>query len=293
MLNSTVLDVVVGLIFTFLAFSLAVSSIVEAIASAWKWRSGTLLQGVQDLLNDSTFTGLARDLYQHALINPRDPGTAKTSGGMTNKPAYIDAHQFADAFIDITKIAGAAPGQINTVINANVTNPQLNRLLMGIVDRTGGTVYQMRQELAGWFDNAMDRVGGAYKRKTQAWSFVIALIMAGLLNVSAINVGQAMWERPMLAKTIAPQVKLDAKAARDQLGALAVLDVPIGWNAKTTNEFLTSWRGWFNFVAGWLITAVATLFGAPFWFDSLQQVIRLKGSGPSPAEKTSNSAAAA
>jgi hypothetical protein len=292
MLNSTVLDVAIGLIFTFLAFSLAVSSIVEAIASGWKWRSATLLQGVQDLLNDSTFTGLARDLYQHALIDPRDPGAATTSGGMKNKPAYIDAHQFADAFIDITKMAEAAPVQIKDAINANVKNAQLNRLLTGIVDRTGGKVYQIRQELAGWFDNAMDRVGGAYKRKTQVWSFVIALIMAGLLNVSAINVGRAMWERPMLAKTISPQAKLDAKTARDQLGALAVLDVPIGWNAKATNEFLTSW-GWFDFVAGWLITAVATLFGAPFWFDSLQQIIRLKGTGPSPAEKTSNSGAAA
>ncbi len=45
-------------------------------------------------------------------------------------------------------------------------------------------------------------------------------------------------------------------------------------------------------VLGWIITALASLFGAPFWFDTLQQVIRLKGSGPSPAEKTNNTAAA-
>ena len=42
----------------------------------------------------------------------------------------------------------------------------------------------------------------------------------------------------------------------------------------------------------WLITAIATLFGAPFWFDALQQITRLKGSGPSPAEKTAKKAAA-
>jgi len=44
---------------------------------------------------------------------------------------------------------------------------------------------------------------------------------------------------------------------------------------------------------GWLVTAVATLFGAPFWFDALQKITRLKGSGPSPAEKKENVAAAA
>jgi hypothetical protein len=37
--------------------------------------------------------------------------------------------------------------------------------------------------------------------------------------------------------------------------------------------------------AGWLVTALATLFGAPFWFDVLQSVTRLKGAGPSPMER--------
>ncbi len=43
---------------------------------------------------------------------------------------------------------------------------------------------------------------------------------------------------------------------------------------------------------GWLITAAGTVFGAPFWFDLLQRVIRLKSSGPSPKEKQEDTAAA-
>jgi hypothetical protein len=31
-------------------------------------------------------------------------------------------------------------------------------------------------------------------------------------------------------------------------------------------------------VAGWLIAAFTMLFGAPFWFDTLQQFVRIKGS---------------
>jgi hypothetical protein len=46
-------------------------------------------------------------------------------------------------------------------------------------------------------------------------------------------------------------------------------------------------------LVGWLLTAVATLFGAPFWYDLLQQFVRLKGSGPSPAEKQSGAGAPA
>ena len=32
--------------------------------------------------------------------------------------------------------------------------------------------------------------------------------------------------------------------------------------------------------AGWLITAVAATLGAPFWFDLLSKLVKLRGSGP-------------
>ena len=38
-------------------------------------------------------------------------------------------------------------------------------------------------------------------------------------------------------------------------------------------------------VAGWLISAVATIYGAPFWFDMLQKITRLAGTGPVPPDK--------
>jgi hypothetical protein len=75
------------------------------------------------------------------------------------------------------------------------------------------------------------------------------------------------------------------------LKQLECLDVPIGWTAA---RFKNLWSlGGLETLLGWLITAVATLFGAPFWFDALEQIIRLKGSGPSPAEKRSGTGAAA
>jgi hypothetical protein len=90
MFNSTVLDVAIGLIFTFLAISIAVSAIVEMFASAMKWRSSTLLSGIKDLLNDPDFSGLALAIYNHALVNPQDAGTAKNEKEVVNPPAYME-----------------------------------------------------------------------------------------------------------------------------------------------------------------------------------------------------------
>jgi hypothetical protein len=144
MFNSTVLDVAIGLTFTFLAVSLAVSAIVEAVASAMKWRSSILLSGIKDLLNDPNFSGLALSIYNHALVNPQDAGIAKNEKDLKHAPAYMEPKQFADALIDGAKIAHDSPEKIDLAIDANISDKELNGLLKGIVHRTAGDLGKMR-----------------------------------------------------------------------------------------------------------------------------------------------------
>jgi hypothetical protein len=37
-------------------------------------------------------------------------------------------------------------------------------------------------------------------------------------------------------------------------------------------------------VTGWLITATTALFGAPFWFDLMQRVVRMRATGARPED---------
>jgi hypothetical protein len=294
MFNSSVLDIAVGLSFVFLSLSLAVSALTEALASATRLRSAMLLEGVKKLLNDQQFAGLARDLYNHALINPLDNGRAISERDLARRllPAYIHPAQFADALIDVTKIMRGTPQAINSQIAA-IADPQIRSLLTGIFAKSGADVQRVRNELAIWFDNAMDRVGGAYKRRTQLVALISALALAGGMNVSAIDIGEALWHQPMVVRTIAPKPGETATQALGELEALGstTAGIPIGWTTANARRFCTL-RGIWT-ALGWIITAIATLFGAPFWYDTLQQIIRLKGSGPSPDEKRSRAGAAA
>jgi hypothetical protein len=43
------------------------------------------------------------------------------------------------------------------------------------------------------------------------------------------------------------------------------------------------WRSWYIAIASWIVVAGATLFGASFWFDILQRLTHLKGTGREPA----------
>ena len=160
-------------------------------------------------------------------------------------------------------------------------------LLEGVVDRAAGDMTRMRGDIASWFENSMDRISGAYKRKTQICSFLVALVLVVGLNVSAIDVGRTMWLQPMIARRVAPKANLTAVQALDELREL---EIPVGWSRRK----LSSFHGWdgFEMMAGWLITAVATLFGAPFWFDTLQRVVRLKGSGRVRRKRPNTGAAA-
>src|SRR3954453_11257127 len=83
---------------SFFVISLAASAILEAIAGIINWRSRMLLNGVKDLLNDQKLTGLAGQLYSHALINLRNNGKIEVN---KKNPAYIDPLQFGRALIDV------------------------------------------------------------------------------------------------------------------------------------------------------------------------------------------------
>ena len=106
MFGSTILDVAAGIIFGFLAISLFTSAAVEAINSVLNVRVKNLQTGIMALVNDPNFTGLAKQLYEHALISPLGPGSADP---LKNAPAYIDKVQFAEAMLDITGLSAATP----------------------------------------------------------------------------------------------------------------------------------------------------------------------------------------
>jgi hypothetical protein len=109
MLSSGIFDFAIGLVFTFLAVSLAVGAATEALASILKWRSHTLRKGVMDLLNDTNFNELAAEIYRHGLVNPRGNGMAASR--CTKNPSYIEPGHFAAALLDILKGLNGGTGQ--------------------------------------------------------------------------------------------------------------------------------------------------------------------------------------
>ncbi len=270
MFGSTVLEVAIGLAFCYGTLALVVTTLQEALAAAFQLRAGMLQDAVKRMLNDPRFDGMARVLYGHPLVNPRvgayDPG-ARLPARL--RPSYIEPANFAIALVDAIRGQGSLEAGI-----AAVPDPQLQRTLQTLYLQAGGDLQRFQAALAGWFDSAMERLSGVYKRRQLLISFLVSLLLTILFNIDSIHLFQTLWQHPAMAAHItAVPDGLDA----DVMAQLWVL--PIGWQA-----FPPVFDAQFALQAsGWLVTASTTLFGAPFWFDILQRAINLRSTGAKPA----------
>lgn len=235
MFGSTVLEVVIGLTFCYATVALIVSTLQEALAAAFKLRARTLFGGVKTMLNDA----LARALYAQALVNPHG-----------EEPSYIEPRDFAAALVDVIQTVPGNYVQLGRDIEA-LADPQVRRALAGIYQRAG-SADQFRPELAAWFESAMDRVSGSYKRRSMLASLLLSLLLAVLFNIDSIHLFQALW--------------------------LHSPEPPLGWR-----QFPPAFNAQFALtVAGWLLTASTALFGAPFWFDLMKKTVQVRGTGAKP-----------
>lgn len=278
MFGSTVLEVAIGLTFCYGTLALVVSTLQEALAAAFSLRANMLLDAVKRMLDDPRCEALAQSLYDHPLVNPHGGGKARRP--LSVKPSYIEPAHFAIALLDSLRSNPAIP--LQAAIEA-LPDEQVKRVLLALHRQAGGNLQRFQDGIAGWFNSAMERLSGVYKRRQLLISFLLALLLTIMLNIDSIHLLQTLWQNPALAAQIkAAPSALDAEALR-QLWMM-----PIGWSSfppQLNTAFALQ-------VAGWLITAGTTLFGAPFWFDLLQRAIQLRGTGakpqspPQPATRT-------
>ncbi|SDY17990.1 hypothetical protein [Nitrosomonas sp. Nm58] len=317
MLSGTVVEVAIGLVFCYASVALITSSIYESIASFLGLRSKSLLTGIKKLLNAGNPCGeeLLLRIYNHALVHPTGNGAATSLADLGSRPSYIDSKNFSLALIDAIQSAPDDFARLSEDIDA-IKDEQIRKLLRGMYERSAGKMEKLHEQLVAWFDAGMDRVAGSFKRQSQVWCFGIAFVLAAMLNIDSIHLFSTLWKQPTLAAriTMTTSLPLSAPIAEDRVltanddvaedKSQAMIDsfkqleeLPIGWQnqqfCKTESgcsSFLEFYHydypGFLLIIFGWLITASASLFGAPFWFDLLQHLTHLRGTGPKPKSTT-------
>lgn len=142
------------------------------------------------------------------------------------------------------------------LVAIGMNNPKLEQslrtLLIGVEERATETeraFHLARSNMETWFNNAMSRLSGWYKRKSQLMAFIIGLVLALLLNVDSINLATSLWREPTLRQALVenadkfiqenPELPASDSTAsansivtqfQDQLQALRI---PFGWETES------------------------------------------------------------
>jgi hypothetical protein len=279
---------------------------------------------------------LTEQFYSHPLIRPLATRRGRLFGlihSVPRLPSYIPARTFALALLDVlgysepsaTDPAPAAGSKEASLIaimkllkrESPLDLSELKSMLekanlpqdaiLRIMEASSGAQSRLQHLHDGvevWFNNAMDRVSGAYKRNVQGWLLVIGIGIAFAMNADTIQMWRqlaaddelrtAMVER---ATSTLPTVDsiinrpaddtLTVEEARERYqtarSLVSEMDLQLGWSGEN------GWpaRGWPTFykIIGLLLTGIAISLGAPFWFDLLNKVISIRAAGRSPAEK--------
>lgn len=307
---TAILDTIIGTTFVFLLFSLVVTALSELIANRLDRRAAFLKKSLEELLNTaSTKEGetsplTVTTLLQHGLITSLSKGPYKEGNRSSGVPSYIPANLFSSAVVSLLK------GETKKDLLAGIKDiPQGSRLrssMEALYDEVEGDVTLFRKRVEAWFDEAMVRTSGWYKRNAQFWMFWIALGLAVFANVDAIQIVKEISANGALRTALVTQAKEQVKAVPGDLlvsmnkqdafketqKELRATGIPMGWESEGKG-LAAFFKEFFETVPtallGWFMTACAASMGAPFWFDTLSRIINIRSAGKAP-EKASERA---
>lgn len=296
MFGSEILEVAIGLMFTYLLLSLIATAILEGLQGWLKTRAIHLENGIKQLLNNSE---LAQALYQHPLISSYSPPNAAQTG---KRPSYIHSSSFALALMDLItrgkNIAAAESADADVTISfdhlrksiGKIDNVALQRTLLTTLDTANGDLKKAQENIEAWYNNAMDRLSDWFKRRAQGILFAIGLILSFGMNANTITIVTDLYKndtkRQVLVAEIESTVKqkgLDSLSAHRAYAKLDSMNVIAGWSRGWTGSLaygkpkdLPLCLSFLLSLLGWSITAFAVTLGAPFWFDMLNKIILVR-----------------
>jgi len=290
----TTLNIVIGLVFVLLLFSLLASTVMEVFAAFLSLRGKHLRftleimldHKMDDFLNHPLFRQLSHAANRIKQISPYA------------LPSWISKSTFRDVLLDILR---SEPGETIGQKIQSLPEGELKNMLSFLRRQAGEDIGAFSNQIESWFDEVMDRASDRYKRDMKWWLFGVGFALAAIFNADTIQIYQTLstnaLAREYLVKaaeefadtkdiaqlrtdtsglTPEQRVQISIEKLNEMVNTqIEPLRSPLGlgWNSAKEGGSLP-W--WLIKIAGLLITGVAVTFGAPFWFDLLRKLISFR-----------------
>jgi hypothetical protein len=319
-----ILELVIGVIFVYFLLSLICVALQEARSRFAKLRIENLKKWIVDTFNKGDKI-LGDRLWCNIIID-----------GLTQEQkasSYISREIFVNALLhEIHHGENTAPGKNqnyttdfdpytihsikNSITESSLLSDGFKRVLLQFHSESFSNLETFKVRIGRWFDEAMERNAGTYKKDAQHWILIFSFIITIAINVDSIKLIRYFYENkeeakkvadaaeemitdPRVVKTIEAlkdtsrtndkaqidSIHQDVKAIKEYHAKLQSLGLPIGWTIAPDYgdaSCLSIFLYWLKTVIGWFITGIAVSLGAPFWFDTLNKLVNLRSAGKRP-----------
>jgi len=247
------------------------------------------------------------DVFGHPLV---------AGASRSNCPSYVPDAHFTSALLQT--LLRADPDASVAAVAARVAllpPSSMKTALEGALLDARGDWDALRAGVDRWYGNAMDRLSGEYKRFSQLITFLLGLALAASFNIDTIALARQLYADPVMREALVEQADSylaaeRSKQSHDTASLPAATPASAPDPAIQYGEAIDQWvkardlltqtvpgassraelpalqrvqQGWL----GWVVTALAGMLGAPFWFDLLQKLTNLRGAGPKPPASNS------
>ena len=181
--------------------------------------------------------------------------------------------------------------------------------LLALLKDAGDDVVRFRAAVEHWYEDHMDRVSGWYKRYVAKITLAVGAILVVLFNVNTLTIGRTLYSDSTVSSAVSTVAANSTNCASDpqsclsdlqaRLSAASTAGLPIGWGTVrdcVPPDTACNWldeRGIFSrhgssgwqlvlVLAGFLISLIAMVPGAQFWFGLLTKVGSFRATGPKP-----------
>lgn len=227
-------------------------------------------------------------------------------------PSYIPARSFSDAVIDLVVPDTADQTTMPTIhrsVNALPDVWPLKASLLALLKDAGDDVVRFRAAVEHWYSDHMDRVSGWYKRYVAKITLTVGAVLVVAFNVNTLTIGRTLYSDSTVNSAVSTVAANATNCSRDEqaclsdlqarLSAASTAGLPVGWGTVrdcVPPDTRCNWldeRGIFSrhgssgwqlvlVLAGFLISIIAMVPGAQFWFGLLTKVGSFRATGPRP-----------
>ena len=192
MFNSPIIDLVILLSFTYFIGSLMLTVINEAIAATLRLRAKGLKKTLENLVFDPAWQIFVQKILIHS------PHIQSLQNDVKKYPSYIPARNFVLTIIEQLRAGGYTSTTIITAIKSSAIPPIFQGVLLDLWDKaqaratptlTAITVFE--EELENYYNSAMERASGWYKRSIRRILLTLGTVLAMLLNLDTIGIANS------------------------------------------------------------------------------------------------------